>query len=530
MRDKTAQREKSLGLHLLHGSFWMIATRWGMRLTGVVSTVILARLLTPSDFGIVAMAMIVVGILEVMNQTGQKVVIIRHPDPVRADYDTCWTMSVLIGLGIAVLVIAASPLAERYYHDPRVIPVMQCLALRSALGGFENVGVLDFRRNLRFDRLFWYSLYPKLITFFITIFLAVVLRNYWALVGGMIATIVVTDILSYIMHPYRPFFSLEKLREMRSFSFWTLVRTIGWCLNFQVDLFAIGGVAGAAAMGRYSVASDVASTPSQELNNPLVMTLYPVMVKVQHDYPSLKRLYLQVLGWSAIICTSTSVGVALVAHDMVALFLGPKWITLVPLVPWLALSSGMLGLASGAYSVFDSIGVPQVGARMQWLRVVFLAAAIVPVVLLTRNLEWLAGMRLAATLLFMPTLFFAVGNRIGVSPWEYLGVFWRPFLATAAMTLIVLLLDSMGLEPGVDRLVIDVAGGTLAFVSSIYVLWYLSGRPQSPESDALAYFDFDVASSVRRITSFYSTRWSSETRIDKVSGKSPTEGVVGRDK
>ncbi|HEX4078385.1 MAG TPA: oligosaccharide flippase family protein [Rhizomicrobium sp.] len=525
MPDSSPRPEKSLGWHLLHGSFWMIAARWAIRFSGAVSTVILARLLTPSDFGIVAMAMILVGMLEVINQTGQKLVIIRHPNPARADYDTCWTISILLGLTIAALIIAIAPLSERYFHDARVLPVMQCLALRSALGGFENVGVLDFRRDLTFDRLFRYTLYPKLITFFITIFLALALRSYWALVSGMISTVVVTNVLSYTMHRYRPSFSLEKLPEVWSFSFWTLVRAIGWYLNFQVDLFAIGGVAGAAAMGRYSVASDVAAAPSRELNDPLVATLYPVMSKVQHDYPRLKELYLQVLCWSAIICASTSVGIALVARDTITIFLGPKWLSLAPLVPWLALSTGMLGLASGAYSVFDSIGVPQIGARMQWLRVTILAVAIAPVVLLTRNLEWLAAIRLAATLLFMPTLFFAVGRAIGVSPWEYFRVFWRPFSATAVMTAVVLMINLIGLGSPIARLPIDAAAGAIAFVVSVYLLWHLSGRPESAESDVLVYLDIDVPSGIRRIKNTFLGVGATEA---KKSGPAEPRATRGR--
>ena len=203
MSDSGDDQGRSLGGHMLYGSFWMIAMRWAMRLTGIVSTVILARLLTPSDFGIVAIAMIFVGMLEILNQSGQKLVIIRHLSPTRGDYDTCWTISVLIGVGIAIVIVALAPLTQLYFHDARVVPVMQCLALRSAIGGFENIGVLDFRRELRFNRFFLYNLYPKLISFVITISLAFALRNYWALVAGMISIILVSNVLSYLMHPYR---------------------------------------------------------------------------------------------------------------------------------------------------------------------------------------------------------------------------------------------------------------------------------------------------------------------------------------
>src|SRR6476646_10453917 len=99
----------SWGKRMLNGALWMIALRWALRLTGLVSTVILARLLTPRDFGIVAMAMIVVGTLEMFNQTGQKLVLIRLEEPTDDHFNTAWTISFLLGLVIAVAILAVSP-------------------------------------------------------------------------------------------------------------------------------------------------------------------------------------------------------------------------------------------------------------------------------------------------------------------------------------------------------------------------------------------------------------------------------------
>lgn len=491
--DPNQVKGRSLGGHVLYGSFWIVAMRWAIRLTGVVSTIILARLLAPSDFGIVAIAMIFVGILEILNQTGQKLAIVRHPNPTREHYDTCWTLSIFLGLAIAATIVALAPLTKLYFHDARVVPVMQCLALRSAIGGFENIGAMDFRRDLQFDRFFLYNLYPRLISFVVTIPLAFLLRSYWALVAGMISLVIVTNVLSYVMQPYRPRLSLAKFGEVWSFSYWTLLRTIGWYLNFQVDQFAIGGISGAASMGRYSVAADLATSPTTELNAPMVWVLYPVMAKVQHDTPKLRELYLQVLCWSAIICASTSVGITVVAHDLVNALLGAKWADLEPLMGWLAMSAGLLGLASGAYSTFDALGIPQLGARMQWLRLLLLCIAIAPVALLTRSLELIAATRFAVTFIFTPTLFFAVGRTVGVTPLDYTRILWRPFAAAALMAAAIWSVNSIILVPQVVRLGLDVAVGAAVFVASMLLLWWVSGRPDAPEKDMLKFVGEQIA-------------------------------------
>ena len=116
MSEKTDSARRVAAGHLLKGSAWMIALRWAVRLTGLVSTVILARLLTPTDFGVVAMAMLLVGMLEILNQTGQKLVIIRHADPKREDYDTAWTLSVIVGLVTGLAIVVLAPLANIFFH------------------------------------------------------------------------------------------------------------------------------------------------------------------------------------------------------------------------------------------------------------------------------------------------------------------------------------------------------------------------------------------------------------------------------
>src|SRR5215469_8360793 len=196
------------GRQMFTGSVWLIGLRWAVRLTGVISTLVLARLLSPSDFGVVAIAMVIVGMFEVLSWNGQELAIIRHDTPTPDHYNTAWTISALIGVVIAVGIVLVAPLTKNYFHDDRSIAVMRWLAIRPLLSGLENVGTVDFQRDLRFDRVFGYNFYAKVIAFFVTITAAALLRNYWALVIGSLTGQSARTILSYVLHPYRPAFSL----------------------------------------------------------------------------------------------------------------------------------------------------------------------------------------------------------------------------------------------------------------------------------------------------------------------------------
>src|SRR6185369_8624672 len=97
------------------------------------------------------------------------------------------------------------------------------------------------------------------------------------------------------MHPHRPRFTFSKVGETWSFSIWTFFRTVGYYLNGQIDQIAVGGFGGSSLMGKYAVASDVAQSPSQEINQPMVAVLYPVMSRLQNNLPELRTVYLNAL-------------------------------------------------------------------------------------------------------------------------------------------------------------------------------------------------------------------------------------------
>jgi O-antigen/teichoic acid export membrane protein len=287
------------------------------------------------------------------------------------------------------------------------------------------------------------------------------------------------------MHPYRPRLSIAKLSEIYSFSIWIFIRSIGTYLQSQVDAIAVGGAMGTTSMGRYTVAKDLGSSPTDEIVGPMATVLFPVMAKFQHDVVQLRELYLRVLGWSWIVGLSTGVGISLVGPDVVRLVLGPKWTSITPLIGWLALDAGIAALSWAAYTILDVRGLPHLGARMQWLRVLMLGLAMFPVAYLTGDLLTLVMVRLAVTVLVIPTLLVVAGRSIGVGVRDHVGAMWRATAGAAVMAGAVLLLNQTIQINGPVRLGLDVIIGAAVYLGTLLVLWNVSGRPVSAEQDVL---------------------------------------------
>src|SRR5437762_11813424 len=164
MSESTPRQLNPLRM-LMRGTTWQIGLRWTIRLTGLVSTIILARLLTPADYGVVAIATVILGSIEIFSEIGLFRAVIRHPNPTREHYDTAWTLAVFVALGLALIVLAATPLTVIYFHEPRAAPVLMVLSFRTALSGFQNVAVLKFQRTFHFHKQFQMTAGASLIAF-----------------------------------------------------------------------------------------------------------------------------------------------------------------------------------------------------------------------------------------------------------------------------------------------------------------------------------------------------------------------------
>jgi lipopolysaccharide exporter len=466
---------------IARGSAWTIAARWSARIVGLVSTIILARLLQPTDFGIIAMAMVTIQFLNVFTEAGQELAVIRQSNATAEHFDTAWTMSVCAGAIVALGLLLVAPLAGWFFDEPRLPPVIRLLALAPLIQGFTNIGATaGFQRDLAFNKDFRFTVIRKLSTFIVTIPLAFVWQNYWALVIGILGGRVITVLASYFMHPYRPRLRLPKIREIWSFSAWTQVSEIGNFLGNQTDQIIVGNIAGSAGMGAYNVAEDLAAAPTGELVVPAARAIFPVYATLLQDPAELARSYLSVLSVIAIVALSTGVGVALVADDLVAVVLGPKWNLAAALIPWLAVSAGLFGVTRSINAVLNVTG----NARLNAMRIWAFAALLIPAAIIA-GLGWgaegVAAARMSVVILFIPIMFYSLMWVIPVTTAQIAECLWRPACASLSMAALIWYFEPLPVSPVSLRLFCTIGLGAVVFTTTLLGLWFMAGRPAGAE-------------------------------------------------
>ena len=338
----------------------MVLFKLAERSLGLVSIVILARLLVPADFGLVAMAMSIIGFIDLATSLSFDVALIQRPNPNREDYDTAWTLNVAVGAGCALIIAALAFPAASFYDEPRLTAVMLVLAGSWLLQGFENIGVVNFRREMDFAREFRFLASKKVVGFMVAIPLALALQSYWALIAGTVMSRFAGVLFSYGMQPFRPRFSLAASKELFSFSGWLLLNNILIATLAEIPLFLIGRIHGPRALGLFTVGAEIAFLPATELVAPINRAVLPGYARMATNPETLRDGFVDIISVILIVALPASFGLAAIAEPLVKVVLGAKWLDAIPVIETLAFCGALVAMQSNNYSAYIALGQQRV--------------------------------------------------------------------------------------------------------------------------------------------------------------------------
>ena len=452
---------------------------------GLVSTVILARLLIPEDFGLVAMAMILIGALQLLISFSFDVPLIQNQNAGRDQFDTAWTFNVLFAsLCAVVLAVIAEP-AAHFYREQRLEVVIYLLAVGFAAQGFSNIGPVIFRREMRFDLEFKFLLGKRMASLLVTIPLAFWLKNYWALVIGQLTGTFVSVSLSYWVSDYRPRFSFKAKVELFHSSKWLMMNNILQFLNGRAAEFVIGRLAGAQVLGIYAIASEISTLPTTELVAPINRAAFPGYARVASEIPVLRSSFLNVISMIALFALPAGLGIASVADLMVPAVLGWKWQASVPLIQVLAIYGVIQALQTNIAYIYLATGHVHVVTITGAVQFAVLLALLIPGIHY-QGATGAAWAFLGAVVLMIPVNQVLIAKRLELSVTEFMKKIFRPLLASVIMVCAIWVIKiNLHLEPEaksyVVALLLCIGVGASLYVLCLYVLWSLASRPYGAE-------------------------------------------------
>jgi len=326
----------------------------------------------------------------------------------------------------------------------------------------------------------------------VTVLTALILRNYWALVAGILTGRLLGVALSYTMHPYRPRLTLRAWRELAGFSFWTWALSIAGIARDRSDTFVIGRMLGASQVGIYEVGMEIATLPNTELVWPLARATFPSFAAARHSGVSTDQTYLRIVSLMALLTLPLGVGISLVADPLVRFALGTSWLGAIAVIQILSFVGIVAVFGHISATLFSAYGL------LKTMFLIALGSMLCRTLLLTGFVMklGLVGAAAAATLCILGehlTYIVLTMRRFGLRPSVLLLHTWRSLLATAVMAATLVLTglgwssQSAADRPLVEVLCLAVALGALVYMSALGAAWLVAGRPAGAETDLLAF-------------------------------------------
>ncbi len=378
--DDTKNYDDSLASRAAKSTFWIIALRLFQRTFGIIKLIILARLLSPNDFGLMGIALLMVSTLDSFSQIGFQTWLVQKSGDIKSYLDIAWTASIIRGIILCLILIFFAPLAADFFGAPEAKPIIQVISASILLQGFTNIGIVYLQKELQFRKLFIYEFGSTTIDFIATIAFAIALRNVWALAFGPLVGIVARLILSFIVHPFRPKinYNREIIIDILTYGKWVFGSSIAIFLVTQGDSIFIGKYFGVVALGLYQMASTISNTPATEIGQTLSQITLPVYSKLKHDIPKLRYAFLKILTINAFLSFLLTTLILSLAPEFAMIFLGDEWMPIVPIVQVLVLAGLARSISACSNQLFFAVGKPEIGAKWQFFRLIALFIFIYP--------------------------------------------------------------------------------------------------------------------------------------------------------
>jgi lipopolysaccharide exporter len=470
------------------GAGWVIGFRVVTRLLGIASTLTLVRLLGPGDFGLVALATSFAQTIDMIANMSVHEAIIRERAPDRAMYDTAFTMNLIRGLFTSAVVVAGAGAAARFFHEPRMVPVLLALAAASLIGALENIKTANFVRDFAFGREFRLWTIPRVLQVIATVGVALLWPSYWALVCGILTGRIVRTVLGYVMLPYRPRLTLASWRRITGFTVWSWAIYMVGMLRDRVDTVLVGRFFSSAFVGIYSLGGEIAGLPATELVDPLCRACFPSFSQLRHSGLGAAQTYVRLFAASALLVLPAGVGIAMVADPLVRIAFGQKWLAAIPMIQILGISNTLSALGHITLTLFSAHAMLRTTFAIALggglVRSALLIALLPGGTLVTAALVAAAvtiGEHAVATAIAM--------RRFGVRPSELLRALWRSLLGVAAMAGALVWLG-LGLAASADapwHALLGTTGvGAAVYAAVTGLAWVAAGRPDGPERDLLS--------------------------------------------
>jgi len=454
------------------GIGWSLGARLATRLIDFVILLALARLLSPTDFGIVALASTLVVIADTVLEISLIQALTRIPSLERSHLDTAFTLGLLRSLLLGGVILALAWPFASVYQDDRLVPLLLALTIAPIARGLFNPAMVRYSRAMNFRHFFAGQVIGKSLGLILALCIAFAGGGYWAIVGGSLAAAVGTTAVSYIQAPYQPRLSLREFSSFMSFLSWFSLSQLVSALGWQIDRALLGLFSARDDLGRYAVASDLAVLPTQSIIGPSMQPVMSAFSQIQDDTDRLRGAFLKASQYTILLAAPACVLIATLADLLVSVLFEPEWRDAADYLRWISLTLILSAYIQPLSSFAATTNQLKTVFALNLLDLV-LKALLFPIGLVYGGIAGLIAMRgITGAFVFLACLRSA-SRLTGVSTSLQLANLWKPAVATGIMAsasvVFVFLVSASGM-PVILQLGLATAGSCAVFGFSLPAL------------------------------------------------------------
>jgi O-antigen/teichoic acid export membrane protein len=454
------------------GASWTVSSRLVARLIDFITVLVLARILTPADFGLTALAMTVTIIAETALQVPLIQALTRLDSVSKYHLDTAFTLGLLRGLLLSFIVLVAAWPFSHIYNDTRLIPLVAALAIGPFARGLYSPGMVDYIRQMSFRQLFIAEFLGKIMAFIVAISVVGLGGGYWAIAANSTAAPVATTLISYLLAPYRPALSLSKFSEFSKFLGWFTVAQIASTISWQFDRILLGYSIPKSDLGQFTMAADLSDMPTQSLIGPAMQPVMAAFSRINDDRERLRNAYLKASRFTMLLAAPTCLGMSLTSDMIIDVLLGAKWKEAGIYLHWLALAAVLNAFYQPVQSIAFATNRTDLIFRLSFIdlisRVILMSLGVY-----FYSLMGIIAARGAMSLVMFILALLTAQYLAGVDATSELRNLWRVAAASAVMALSVLVLrhqlTDSHLNPAFD-LAITASFGAVVYVGTLFAL------------------------------------------------------------
>lgn len=376
-----------------------------------ITTAILARYLSPTDFGLVAMAMVFTEFASIFSDMGISSALIQKKDATEGHYSSAFWLNIIVGLALTLSMILVSPLVMKFYDRPQLQPILIALSFNFILSSLTIIQQTLLNKNLEFKKLTLRDIIAVLGSSVIGIFLALKGYGVWSLVWQTLSFTVMNAVLLWTLSSWRPcfIFSIPCIKDIFKFGSHVLGSSLLYYFRRNTDKLLIGKFLGTPSLGLYSLAYKIMMYPLHHVTWVVNKVMFPVFSKMQEDLPKLQNTYCRLLKTVSLITFPLMSGFIFIAPDFIHTIYGSQWEPVVFLIRILCVSGLFLSVSSVTIPIYLACGRSDLKLKMDIVSTALLIGSIV------FGMQWgLKGIVVAYTLyeIVWEHFFIFLGGRV----------------------------------------------------------------------------------------------------------------------